>query len=381
MTQQFVTILGSTGSIGTSTLDLIRAHGEKFKIRALIAGSNVELLIEQALAFKPEMVAIHDETRFDRLREGLKGSGVEIVAGRSGVLEAAALNTDICVAAIVGLAGLEPLMTALPHCRKLLIANKEPLVAAGPIVMRAAYQCDTKIIPLDSEHNAIFQVFEDDNRDQIDKLILTASGGPFRTWPIEKMNLATPDQAIAHPNWSMGKKISVDSASMVNKALEIIEANQLFGLSPTQIEVIIHPQSIIHSMVEYRDGSVLAQMGAPDMRTPIAYALAYPNRMETTGKTINWATLKQLDFEEPDHIKFPALRIAYSCIALGGAACIALNAANEAAVEHYLNGKIAFGRIIPWIEEAINLAIDQPAPATIPDVIELDQMIRHHLVA
>ncbi len=380
MAQQFVTILGSTGSIGTNTLDLIRAHGEKFKIRALIAGSNVELLIEQALAFKPEMVAIEDETRFDRLREGLKGSGVEIVAGRSGVLEAAGLNTDICVAAIVGIAGLEPLMAALPHCRKLLIANKEPLVAAGPIVMRAAYQCDTKIIPLDSEHNAIFQVFEDENRDQIDKLILTASGGPFRTWPIEKMNLATPDQAIAHPNWSMGKKISVDSASMVNKALEIIEANQLFGLSPTQIEVIIHPQSIIHSMVEYRDGSVLAQMGAPDMRTPIAYALAYPNRMETTGKTINWATLKQLDFEEPDHIKFPALRIAYSCIALGGAACIALNAANEAAVEHYLNGKIAFGRIIPWIEEAINLAIDQPAPATIQEVIEMDSMFRHHLM-
>lgn len=381
MAQQFVTILGSTGSIGTNTLDLIRAHGEKFKIRALIAGANVGLLIEQALAFKPDMAAIADETLYDQLREGLKGSGVEVTAGRSGVLEAAALNTDICVAAIVGIAGLEPLMTALPHCRKLLIANKEPLVAAGPIVMRAAHQCDTKIIPVDSEHNAIFQVFEQENRDQIDKLILTASGGPFRTWPIEKMNMAPPDQAIAHPNWTMGKKISVDSASMVNKALEIIEANQLFGLSPTQIEVIIHPQSIIHSMVEYRDGSVLAQMGAPDMRTPIAYALAYPNRMETTGKTIDWAALKQLDFEAPDHVKFPALRIAYSCIALGGAACIALNAANEAAVDQYLSGKIAFGRIIPWIEEAINLAIDQPVPATIQEVIELDQMIRNHLTA
>lgn len=381
MAQQFVTILGSTGSIGTNTLDLIRAHGEKFKIRALIAGTNVGLLIEQALAFKPDMAAIADETLYDQLREGLKGSGVEVTAGRSGVLEAAALNTDICVAAIVGIAGLEPLMTALPHCRKLLIANKEPLVAAGPIVMRAAHQCDTKIIPVDSEHNAIFQVFEQENRDQIDKLILTASGGPFRTWPIEKMNMAPPDQAITHPNWTMGKKISVDSASMVNKALEIIEANQLFGLNPTQIEVIIHPQSIIHSMVEYRDGSVLAQMGAPDMRTPIAYALAYPNRMETTGKTIDWAALKQLDFEAPDHVKFPALRIAYSCIALGGAACIALNAANEAAVAQYLNGKIAFGRIIPWIEEAINLAIDQPVPATIQEVIELDHMIRDHLTA
>lgn len=381
MNQQFVTILGSTGSIGTNTLDLIRAHPDKFKVKALVAGSNASLLIEQAKFFKPEMVAINNTSQFETVRDALKGTGVEVTAGIKGVLEAAAITTDICVASIVGIAGLEPLMTALPHCRKLLLANKEPLVAAGPIVMRAAEQCDTQIIPVDSEHNAIFQVFEQENRDQIHKLILTASGGPFRTWPIEKMNMATPQEAVAHPNWAMGKKISVDSASMVNKALEIIEAHQIFAIAPTQIDVVIHPQSIVHSMIEYRDGSILAQMGAPDMRTPIAYALAYPNRIETTGQVIDWSRLKNLDFEQPDHMKFPAIRLAYSSIALGMTACIALNAANEAAVENFLNKKIPFGQIIPWIEEAINHVIDYPQPTTIHDVMDIDCAVRKFLTS
>jgi len=380
MTPKTITILGSTGSIGTSTIDLIAANPDQFKIRALTAGKNVDLLIEQSLKLRPEFVAIYDESQYPKLKDALSGTNIKTGAGRSAILEAATLKTDLTMAAIVGIAGLEPVMTAIAHTKSIAIANKEPLVAAGPIVIEAAKKHGVKILPVDSEHNAIFQVFENHNRDQIKKLILTASGGPFRTWTKDQMATATPEQAVNHPNWTMGRKISVDSASMMNKALEIIEAHYLFNMPPKKIDVLIHPQSVIHSMVEYMDGSVLAQLGAPDMRTPIAYALAHPDRMTTTGRTLDWKTLKTLDFEQPDTDKFPSIRLAYECLAAGPAACIALNAANEVAVGKFLNGHIRFGDIIPLVEQGIELAKDKN-PDTLDNIVALDLEIRKNLYA
>lgn len=375
MTQKSITILGSTGSIGTSTIDLVAANPEQFKIRALTAGKNVGLLIEQAKKLLPDFVAIADETQYSALKDALSGTNIRTGAGRPAIIDAAQIECDLCMAAIVGMAGLEPLLAALPHTKSLAIANKEPLVAAGNLVLKEAAKHNVKILPVDSEHNAIFQVFENRNRDRIKKIILTASGGPFRTWTKDQMAAATPEQAINHPNWAMGKKISVDSASMMNKALEIIEAHYLFNMPPNQIDVLIHPQSFIHSMIEYKDGSVLAQLGAPDMRTPIAYALAYPQRMETTGKTLDWKNFSKLDFEQPDTGRFPSLRLAYECLGTGQSACIAFNAANEIAVEKFLNQEIRFGDIIKTVEHGLSL-VPQTTPHTLDDILALDQDIR-----
>ncbi|HRK97369.1 MAG TPA: 1-deoxy-D-xylulose-5-phosphate reductoisomerase [Alphaproteobacteria bacterium] len=375
MEQKSISILGSTGSIGTSTIDLISQNPEQFKIRVLTAGRNLNLLIEQAKKFAPEFIAIADETLYQQLKDALSTTSIKIAAGRSAILEAASIPTDICMAAIVGIAGLEPVLTAIPHTKSLAIANKEPLVAAGKLVLDLAKQHGTNILPVDSEHNAIFQVFENHNRTQIKKIILTASGGPFRTWTKEQIAMATPEQAVNHPNWIMGRKISVDSASMMNKALEIIEAHYLFDIPANQIDVLIHPQSIIHSMVEYTDGSVLAQLGAPDMRTPIAYALAYPDRMTTTGKTLDWTTLSKLEFQQPDFNQFPSLGLAYDCLKSGQSACIALNAANEIAVEKFLNKEISFGQIIPILEKSIPHAQGRTV-SSLEDIIALNQEIR-----
>ncbi|MCB1551005.1 MAG: 1-deoxy-D-xylulose-5-phosphate reductoisomerase, partial [Alphaproteobacteria bacterium] len=325
--------------------------------------------------FAPEFIAIADETLYQQLKDALSTTSIKIAAGRSAILEAASIPTDICMAAIVGIAGLEPVLTAIPHTKSLAIANKEPLVAAGKLVLDLAKQHGTNILPVDSEHNAIFQVFENHNRTQIKKIILTASGGPFRTWTKEQIAMATPEQAVNHPNWIMGRKISVDSASMMNKALEIIEAHYLFDIPANQIDVLIHPQSIIHSMVEYTDGSVLAQLGAPDMRTPIAYALAYPDRMTTTGKTLDWTTLSKLEFQQPDFNQFPSLGLAYDCLKSGQSACIALNAANEIAVEKFLNKEISFGQIIPILEKSIPHAQGRTV-SSLEDIIALNQEIR-----
>lgn len=379
MSQKTISILGSTGSIGTNTIDLIKADPEQFKVRALTAGKNAELLIEQAKALNPEFVVVADDNQYETVKSALGATKIKVGAGRNAVLEAASMETDLCMAAIVGIAGLEPVLKAIPNTKTLTIANKEPLVAAGELVLSEAKKHNTKILPVDSEHNAIFQVFENQNRDQIKKIILTASGGPFRTWSKDQMNTATPEQAIAHPNWTMGAKISVDSASMMNKALEIIEAHYLFDMPASQIDVLIHPQSIIHSMVEYNDGSVLAQLGAPDMRTPIAYALAYPDRMATTGKTLDWTKLSTLNFEQPDTKKFPALRLAYDCLKNGQAACIGLNAANEIGVEKFLKKEITFGQIMPIVEKGLGFAHGKTV-ATLEDIIALDLETRKAVI-
>lgn len=376
MSHKMVTLLGSTGSIGTNTIDLIAAHPDQYRVRALTAGKNVPLLAAQAKALQPEFVAIADPALWHDLQSALSGTGITCGAGESAILEAAAMTTDICVAAIVGFAGLKPVLTAIRHAKAVAIANKEPLVAAGRLVLDLAEDFGTKILPVDSEHNAIFQVFENHHRDQIKKIILTASGGPFRTWDSDRIKTATVDQALAHPNWTMGAKISVDSASLMNKALEVIEAHYLFAMPAEQIDVIIHPQSIIHSMVEYRDGSVLAQLGAPDMRTPIAYALAYPDRMPTTGNTLDWEKLSTLQFEKPDRQKFRALQLAYDCLAAGPAHQIALNAANEIAVQKFLDREIAFGDIIPLIEHGLSRVPAAASPATLGDIVALDAEIR-----
>ncbi|MFA7275677.1 MAG: 1-deoxy-D-xylulose-5-phosphate reductoisomerase [Pseudobdellovibrionaceae bacterium] len=375
MTQKTITILGSTGSVGQSTIDLIKAHPDKFKVTALTAGKNVKLLAQQCRELSPHIAAIADETYYNDLKNELSGLPIEIRTGEAGIVETAATEVDLCIAAIVGFAGLKPLMEAIAHTKAVAIANKEPLVAAGHIVMAKARQCGTTLLPIDSEHNAIFQVLEEHNHAQIKRIILTASGGPFRTWKKERMNNAAPSEALKHPNWSMGAKISIDSASMMNKALEIIEAHHLFNLPPDKIDVLIHPQSIIHSMVEYEDGSTLAQLGAPDMRTPIAHALAHPQRMSTTGQTLDWTKIGALTFEQPDYDKFLALPLAYECLRAGIHACIAFNAANEVAVKAFLEKEIPFGTIVRRVEHAVKSATPHTLD-TLDDIIAYDAEIR-----
>ena len=375
MSSKSVTILGSTGSIGTSTLDLIRFHSKKFHVSALTAHNNAKLLIEQAIAFRPEIVAIGNLTHYAHVKEALASYPVRVVAGSEGVEEAASIDVDLSVAAIVGMAGLKPLMASLGHAKSIAVANKEPLVAAGKLFLSEARNHGTKILPLDSEHNAIFQVFENHNRDQISRIILTASGGPFRTWSVEQMAAATPEQAISHPNWSMGAKISVDSASMMNKGLEVIEAHHLFDIPGNRIDVVMHPQSVVHSMVEYADGSILAQLGAPDMRTPIAYALSYPERMETSGSRLDWKTLKTLEFAEPDSVRFPCLKLAYDALDAGQDACIALNAANEIAVSAFLNRQIRFSDIPKIIHDTIDNR-GKEGLNSLADILNYDRQMR-----
>jgi 1-deoxy-D-xylulose-5-phosphate reductoisomerase len=332
---------------------VIASAPERFEVCTLTAHENYEALAAAALRLGARSVVIGNAAHEDALRALLKGRGVSVLSGVEALTQAVQAGTDLTVSAITGIAGLKPLMNAIKHSACVAIANKEPLVAAGPFVMEAAARYGTKILPLDSEHNAVFQVFDFERREGIERIILTASGGPFRTWGAEEIVRATPEQAIAHPNWDMGAKISVDSATMMNKALEVIEAHVLFGLPGDKIEVLIHPQSVVHSMVEYADGSILAQMGASDMRTPIAYALAWPERMETPGQRLDLGGLKQLDFEPPDFERFPALGLAYECIEKGLGACVALNAANEVAVDAFLRREICFPDILNVIEFAL----------------------------
>ncbi len=349
MSKKSISIFGVTGSIGQSASDVIMAAPGSFEVRSVTAYKNAEKLAQTAIRLNAKRAVIGDETLYDALKTILAGHDIEAAAGERAIIEAAQEPVDLHLAAIVGMAGLNPLFAALGNARTVAIANKEPLVAAGALFMRQAEKTNTKILPLDSEHNAIFQVFESDNRQAIEKIILTASGGPFLNWSRKDMAAATPEQAIAHPNWSMGAKISVDSASMMNKALEIIEAHYLFDMPPEKIKVLIHPQSVVHSMVEYSDGSVLAQMGASDMRTPIAHALAWPARMTSPGAHLDFSKLKALEFFEPDMKKFPGLSMAYDCLKHGPEACIAFNAANETAVKEFLDGNLGFGDIMDCV--------------------------------
>ncbi len=369
-----ITILGSTGSIGVNTLDLLdfaEKRGEaKIEIEALTANKNVALLAEQARKFRPRFVAIADESLKDELKAALSGVDVEIGAGAAAVEEAGAREADWVMAAIVGAAGLKPTLKAAERGADIALANKECLVCAGDVVKAAIDQAGGKLLPVDSEHNAIFQVFDFERPNRVSRLILTASGGPFRTWTKDEMAVATPAQAVAHPNWSMGAKISVDSASMMNKGLELIEAAHIFPIAHEQIEILVHPQSVIHSMVEYVDGSVLAQLGTPDMRTPIASTLAWPDRTPSPSEKLDFAKVAQLNFEAPDLERFPALRLAREAIEKGGVFPATLNAANEVAVAAFLNGGLKFLDIAGVTEHVLDLVGRPNGPATLTSLEE-----------
>lgn len=337
-----VVVLGSTGSIGLSTLSLFEESGAPVEILALTAGGNVGRLIEQALRWRPQVAVIQDETKLEALRAGLVGSGVRAAAGSAAIIEAAAMGADWVMSAIVGAAGLAPTLAAARTGAVIALANKESLVCAGPALLAIAKAAGGSVIPVDSEHSAIFQVLQPDCAHRVARLILTASGGPFRTWDKAAMAVATPEQAVAHPNWSMGAKISVDSATMMNKGLEMIEASYLFGTPEDRVDVVIHPQSVIHSLVEYADGSTLAQLGPPDMRSPIACAFSWPDRLPWPAPRLDLAAYGQLTFESPDLDRFPSIGIAREALRLGGGAPTAMNAANEIAVAAFLDRKIGF---------------------------------------
>lgn len=337
-----VVVLGSTGSIGLSTLSLFEESGAPVEILALTAGRNVERLIQQARRWTPQVAVIEDESKFQQLKDGLTGTGVRAAAGAAAVSEAAAMGADWVMSAIVGAAGLAPTVAAARTGAVIALANKESLVCAGPALLAIAKAAGGSVIPVDSEHSAIFQVLQPACADKVARLILTASGGPFRTWEKAAMAEATPEQAIAHPNWSMGAKISVDSATMMNKGLEMIEASYLFGTPENRIDVVIHPQSVIHSLVEYADGSTLAQLGPPDMRAPIACAFAWPDRLPWPAPRLDLAAYGQLTFESPDLDRFPSIGIAREALRLEGGAPAAMNAANEVAVAAFLDRRIGF---------------------------------------
>ena len=352
-----ITVLGSTGSVGTSTLDLAGravAHGSaQVEVIALTAGANVALLAEQALRWRPKIAVIADESLLDELRQRLKGSGVAAAAGKAAVIEAAGMGADWVMSAIMGSAGLAPTLAAVRTGAVVGLANKESLVCAGPALLEAAKAAGGVIIPVDSEHSAIFQVLDPNLIHRVAKLIITASGGPFRDWSRQAMGRATPEQAVAHPNFRMGAKISVDSATMMNKGLEMIEARYLFGVTPEQIEVLIHPEQIIHSMVTYRDGSTLAQLGAPDMRTPIAIAYAWPDRLDWPAPPMDLAAMGALTFARPDAERFPAIGIARTAMNAGGLAPAAMSAANETAVAAFLDRRIGFLDIAATVAQTL----------------------------
>lgn len=349
-----IVILGSTGSIGVSTLSLFEESGAEVEILALTAGRNVALLAEQALRWRPRRAVIADESLLPALREALSGTDIETAAGQQALIETAAMGADWVMAAIVGSAGLAPTLAAARSGCVLALANKESLVCAGPALLAASAQAGGRVIPVDSEHSAIFQVLEPHNAARVSKLILTASGGPFRSWTRAAMASATPAQAVSHPNWNMGAKISVDSATMMNKGLELIEAAYLFDTPASRIEVLVHPQSIVHSLVEYADGSTLAQLGLPDMRAPIACAFAWPERLAWPSPGLDLAAIGALTFEVPDADRFPAIDLAREAMRLGEGGPTALNGANEAAVAAFLDRRIGFLDIARACEEALS---------------------------
>jgi 1-deoxy-D-xylulose-5-phosphate reductoisomerase len=370
-----VTILGSTGSVGCSTVDLIARHPERFVVEALTARENVSRLAEQAVRLKAKRAVIAEESLYGKLRDALAGTGIAVAAGQPAVVEAASLPAGWVMSAIVGAAGLEPTLAAVQRGAIVALANKECLVCAGKLFMAEVRKHGATLLPVDSEHSAIFQVFDFVQAEQVEKIILTASGGPFRVVSLEDMARATPKAAVAHPNWSMGAKISVDSATMMNKGLELIEAYHLFPVRTDQIEVVVHPQSIIHSLVCYQDGSVLAQLGAPDMRTPISYALGWPRRMAAPAQRLDLVQLGKLTFEAPDPERFPALHLAREALHQGGGAPTILNAANEVAVAGFLAGEIGFLDIARGVEHAL-AAVAAPPPASLADVRMLDAEAR-----
>lgn len=370
-----VSILGSTGSIGCNTIDLISRDPDSYMVEALTANKNVDVLAKQARAAKARLAVVADESRYANLKEALAGSGVEAAAGEKAVVEAASRPADWVMAGIVGAAGLLPTLTAVRRGAVVALANKECLVCAGELVLAEIERSGATLLPVDSEHNAIFQVFDFSQRDAVEKIILTASGGPFWRTPLEKMARATPAEAVAHPNWNMGAKISVDSATMMNKGLELIEAYHLFSLPEDRIDVLVHPQSIIHSLVAYVDGSVLAQLGTPDMRTPIAYALGWPKRVAAPSPRLDLASVGMLQFEKPDAARFPSIDLARQALRDGGMAPTVLNAANEVAVAAFLEGRIGFLDIARTVAETLARRPNVPM-ASLDDVISVDAEAR-----
>jgi 1-deoxy-D-xylulose-5-phosphate reductoisomerase len=376
-----VTVLGSTGSVGTSTLSVIdhareQFGPEAFPIEALTAQNNVEMLAEQARKYRPARAVIGDRSRYEQLRGLLSDTDIQVSAGTDGVIEAAGGDADITMVAIVGAAGLAPALEAVKRGGFVALANKECVVAAGQVFRDAMQRSRATIIPVDSEHNAAFQVLDFAQGHAIECVTLTASGGPFRAWTAERMARATPEQAVAHPNWSMGAKISVDSATLMNKGLELIEAHHLFGLPAERLDVVVHPQSIVHCLVYYADGSTLAHMSAPDMRTPIAVALGWPKRIASPSQRLDLIALADLSFEGADRQKFPCLALAENCLRAGGAAPTVLNAANEVAVRAFLSRRLGFSEICGVVEEAVERLNNQPAGADLEAVVAIDTEAR-----
>jgi 1-deoxy-D-xylulose-5-phosphate reductoisomerase len=378
-----LTILGSTGSVGVSTLDVVARHPQKFEVVALTARHQTDALFEQCIKFRPRLAVLLEPAAAENLRQRLRQADLacEVLCGAQALETVAALpEVDMVMAAIVGIAGLRPTLAAARAGKKILLANKESLVTAGPILMDAARASGAALLPIDSEHNAIFQALPraypgSPDTAGVRRILLTASGGPFRAVPLRELEEVTPDQACAHPNWVMGRKISVDSATMMNKGLEVIEAHWLFNLRPDQIEVVIHPESVIHSLVEYIDGSVIAQLGNPDMRTPIAHALGFPERIAAGVQFLDLAQIGALHFEQPDTERFPCLRLAYEALAAGGTAPTVLNAANEVAVAHFLAGRMGFQRIPELIDTVLAEIACRPLSG-LDDVLAADHSAR-----
>jgi 1-deoxy-D-xylulose-5-phosphate reductoisomerase len=374
-----VTLLGATGSIGSSTVDLLAAAPERYRVEAVAASRNAAALAALARKIGARFAAIADPALYGELKEGLAGTGIAAAAGEGAVIEAANWPADWVMAAITGAAGLKPALAALERGATVALANKECLVCAGALFMRRAGEIGATVLPVDSEHNAIFQSLASGHRSDVRRIILTASGGPFRTWPLEAMRAATVDQALRHPNWTMGPKVTIDSATMMNKGLELIEAHHLFALPASQIDVLVHPQSIIHGLVEFRDGALIAELGSPDMRVPIAHCLAWPDRIDTPAARLDLAKVATLSFEAPDPARFPALRLAREALELGGGAPTVLNAANEVAVDAFLQRRLGFAGIAGLVEETLEASGRDGLlrePQSIDDALSIDHVSR-----
>ena len=374
-----VTILGATGSIGASTIDLLKRNRSRYRVEAVSANRNGRALAQIARELDARFAAVADEGAYRDLKEGLAGSGIEAAAGPSAMIEAAQRPADWVMAAIAGATGLEPTLAAVERGGTVALANKECLVCAGALFMRRAAQKGTKVLPVDSEHNALFQALSAGRREDVVRLVLTASGGPFRTWSIDAIRAATPAQALKHPNWSMGPKVTIDSATLMNKGLELIEAHHLFAMEPAGIDVVVHPQSVVHGLVEFRDGSVVAQLGPPDMRIPIAHCLAWPTRIEGPGPRLDLAQIAALTFEAPDVRRFPSLALARRALEAGNGAPTVLNAANEVAVAEFIAERLPFPGIPALVEATLEAAHRDGVlhePASVEDALAIDHIAR-----
>jgi 1-deoxy-D-xylulose-5-phosphate reductoisomerase len=371
-----ITVLGATGSIGTSTVDLIKRNPDRYRVEAVTAGRNVADLAKVAREVRAKVAVVADSAAYDDLKQALAGSGIEAAAGSEALVEAAVRPADWVMASIAGAIGLKPTLAAIERGMTVALANKECLVCAGGLFMRRAAAKGARVLPVDSEHNAIFQALCSGPREGVKRIILTASGGPFRTWTIEQIRAATPEQALKHPNWSMGPKVTIDSASLMNKGLELIEAHHLFALPSNRIDVLVHPQSVVHGLVEYRDGSLVAQLGSPDMRIPIAHCLAWPERIDGPAAPLDLAKARELTFEEPDLTRFPALGLARRAMETGGAAPTVLNAADEVAVAEFIAGRIPFMAIPGLVEATLDAAAKRGLLAE-PDTIDAALAVDH----